>query len=168
MMSKNNQDNNIAQNQKTLSFSKGVRQRIMAEEDHNSTAGEVEALGAPDAVLMDLDGLFGCERVNHGDPEEPFEWLPPKQKKSAAKKDATEENSSEEDGSAEAAKKAAFEKPVKLFLANGNVHLMAQHVWQSSITMAEEIYNDTINVKGKRVLEVSADNIRSIYDQCLY
>ncbi|GBG34412.1 Protein N-terminal and lysine N-methyltransferase efm7 [Hondaea fermentalgiana] len=106
----------------------------------------------PGAVLLDLDGLFGGERVNHGDPEEPFVWTPPRGTTSAKEADAKGESTATEEGQ----QSDKQEPPVKLRLANGNVHLMAQHVWQSSITLAEEICHGRVDVKGKRVLELGA------------
>jgi len=82
-----------------------------------------------DKPLFDLGALFGDERVNHGDPDEDYEWKWP------GNEDRT---------------------PVKLHLADGSTHLMAQFVWQSSLTMSELICKGRINVKDKVVLEVGA------------
>jgi len=81
------------------------------------------------ALYIDLDALFGQERVNHGDPDEAFEWKWP----------------------SEAALPA-----LQLSLPDSSVNLMAHYVWQSSISMAEEIVQGRISVQGKGVLELGS------------
>mmetsp|Transcript_16069 Transcript_16069/g.51273 ORF Transcript_16069/g.51273 Transcript_16069/m.51273 type:complete len:326 (+) Transcript_16069:3-980(+) len=78
-----------------------------------------------------LDALFGVDRVNHGDPDEPYEWK----------------------WSADA---AVAGNDVQLRLADGSNHLMAHHVWQSALTLAEEICCRRIEVQDKTVVELGA------------
>mmetsp|Transcript_18270 Transcript_18270/g.33789 ORF Transcript_18270/g.33789 Transcript_18270/m.33789 type:complete len:313 (-) Transcript_18270:981-1919(-) len=89
---------------------------------------------AAEPSFVALDSLFGVERVNHGDPDEDFEWKWP------TTTDLPQ----------------GVRKPVTLHLADGKVHLMAQHVWQSSLTLAEEMCDGSVDVKDKIVVELGA------------
>lgn len=100
----------------------GAEGEAKAEQEAKAAVVEKEA------ALFDLGGLFGVQRVNHGDPREDFVWPWPV---------------------------AGAREPITLHLADGDIHLMAQHVWQSALTLAEEVVAQRVDVQGKVVLEVS-------------
>jgi nicotinamide N-methyltransferase len=59
-------------------------------------------------------------------------------------------------GYGEGAEEELVRKPVVLSLADGSVRLMAHYVWQSAITLAEEMTFGRVDVKGKVVVELGA------------
>ena len=102
-----------------------------------------------DEYVVALDSLFGCDRVNHGDPDEEFVWRLPGS--------AGAESDSEGEGCAVlAVPEGPARAPLRLSLADGSVRLMAQHVWQSALTLSEELAHGRVPVAGRCVLELGA------------
>ena len=97
--------------------------------------------------FADLGGLFGVERVNHGDPKHDFLWQPPREQPHSLHEGSTHDVGSPAAG------------PLRLHLANSSVDLMAHYVWQSSITLANLLFTDPMLrslVQGRNVVELGA------------
>lgn len=84
----------------------------------------------PDA-LFDLGELFGQKKVNHGDPHHAFLYQPPASSSSSA-------------------------SPIRVHLPDSSVTLMAQYVWQSSISLADMLATGEIHVAQQSIVELGA------------
>ena len=102
-----------------------------------------------DNVCFDVGTLWGERRVNHGDPDNAFVYEFPKDRASCRSLTEKERNSA---GVAPAFAKESLE----LTLAESSPDLMAQFVWQSSITLADRIALGVVPLSGKRVVELGA------------
>lgn len=92
-----------------------------------------------------LDSLFGEERVNHGSPTEHYDFV--SDQKSLSK---TKNNK------------------IRLFLPNSTSYLMAQFVWQSSITLSEYLIKNPELIKNKKIIELGAGSgLPSLVSFCL-
>eukprot|EP00924_Labyrinthula_sp_SR-Ha-C_P013458 maker-scaffold_5-snap-gene-3.46-mRNA-1 protein AED:0.00 eAED:0.00 QI:16/1/1/1/1/1/2/1040/253 len=91
-------------------------------------------------IDLAVDHLFGEARVNHGAPDEEYIYTFPQNKQIANK----------------TVLKNPLSNELHLKVSNGKSTLMAQFVWQSSLTLAEYLINNVKSIENKTVLELGA------------
>ena len=84
-----------------------------------------------------VDALFGEERVNHGSPTEVYDFILNSKEKFSTLKHSNK---------------------LKLYLPNSTCFLMAQFVWQSSISLAQYLLqnNDKLYLRDSNIIELGA------------
>ena len=103
-------------------------------------------------ICFDVGTLWGEQRVNKGDPSHAFVYNVPKDRLSTRAITAEEQKKLKGTDLLLSSNVTTIE----VTLAESSSELMAQFVWQSSITLADRIALGAICLEGKHVIELGA------------